>query len=163
MTGTVNEETLRAAMAPGTAKAKAICEAVAGELAGQPAAQVHAELVKRLEAEPFEWDDEQLQDLATSISDDSSKATTSSESTDSAEATEAVDLDQAAAGREGSGDAGLSNGTTATDDQSDFGSQPVDPDAGTPDAGANPGHHEGGAGDASLSAAEGVTGGAPNP
>jgi hypothetical protein len=50
-----------------------------------------------------------------------------------------------------------------SNDDTDFSSEPIDPDAGTPDAGANPGEHEGGAGDGSPSPAEGVTGGAPEP
>jgi hypothetical protein len=65
------QDVFRAAMAPGIAKAKSICEAVAQELRGESAARVHDELVKRLQAEPFEWDDQQLQELSTSISGDS--------------------------------------------------------------------------------------------
>jgi hypothetical protein len=65
---------LHAALAPGIAKAKAMFEAVAKEMGGRSAADVHAELVKRLEAEPFEWDDTGLRKIASSISGDSSDA-----------------------------------------------------------------------------------------
>ena len=149
----LNQDKLEAAMAPGVAKAKEICETVANDMAGGSADEIHAELVRRLQAEPFEWDDERLQELAASISGSSPASGDAGASSDPDR--RASDEDAAGAptppqdrGRE-------------TDDQSDFSSQPVDPDAGSADAGANPGDHEGGAGDASPSPAEGVTGGAP--
>ena len=69
-----DEDALQAALAPGIAKAKSLFDAVAKDLAGQSADDIHAELVKRLEAEPFEWDDKGLREIASSISRGSSGA-----------------------------------------------------------------------------------------
>jgi hypothetical protein len=66
----VSKDALLEAMAPGVATATAICESVGKELAGEPAETVHAELVKRLQAEPFTWDDARLQEIATAISEE---------------------------------------------------------------------------------------------
>jgi hypothetical protein len=75
-----SEEALQAAAAPGIAKAQASFDAVATEMAGRPAEEVHAELVKRLEAEPFHWDDEGLRTIAASISEASSDGDSSEDS-----------------------------------------------------------------------------------
>jgi hypothetical protein len=64
-----NEDDLRAAAAPGLEKARERFEAIAEEMAGQSADDIHAELVKRLEAEPFSWDDKGLRDIASAISE----------------------------------------------------------------------------------------------
>jgi hypothetical protein len=69
-----DEDALQAALAPGVAKAKSLFDAVAKDMAGQSADDIHAELVKRLEAEPFEWDDKGLREIASSISRASSDA-----------------------------------------------------------------------------------------
>ncbi|MDP9221020.1 MAG: hypothetical protein M3P23_10850 [Actinomycetota bacterium] len=63
-----DEDALQAALAPGIAKAKALFDEVAKEMGSQSADDVHAELVKRLEAEPFEWADKGLREIASSIS-----------------------------------------------------------------------------------------------
>jgi hypothetical protein len=63
-----NQEHLQAAAAPGLEKAKQRFEAIAEEMAGQSADDIHAELVKRLESEPFSWDDKGLRDIASAIS-----------------------------------------------------------------------------------------------
>lgn len=67
----VSEDTLRAAMAPGVQNAQSTFDSVAEEMAGQPADDVHDELVKRLQAEPFAWDDEELRKIAATIGDQS--------------------------------------------------------------------------------------------
>jgi hypothetical protein len=69
-----DEDALEAALAPGIAKAKSLFDAVAKDLAGQSADDIHAELIRRLEAEPFEWDDKGLREIASSISRGSSEA-----------------------------------------------------------------------------------------
>jgi hypothetical protein len=69
-----DEDALQAALEPGIAKARAMFDAVAKEMAGKSAEDVHAALVKRLEAEPFEWDDTGLRKIASSISGTSSDA-----------------------------------------------------------------------------------------
>jgi hypothetical protein len=69
-----DEGALQAALEPGIAKAKAMFDAVAKEMAGKSAEDVHAALVKRLEAEPFEWDDTGLRKIASSISGASADA-----------------------------------------------------------------------------------------
>jgi hypothetical protein len=63
-----DEDAVQAAVAPGIAKAQAQFDAVAKEMRGRPVEEVHAELVKRLEAEPFVWDAEGLGKIAASIS-----------------------------------------------------------------------------------------------
>jgi hypothetical protein len=72
----VSEDAVQAAMAPGVAKAKSIFDELADRMADSPASDVHEELVKRLQAEPFAWDDSELQKIASTIgrgsSDDSS-------------------------------------------------------------------------------------------
>jgi hypothetical protein len=65
----VSEDTIRAAMAPGVDKAQATFAAVAQDMAGRSADEVHDELVKRLEAEPFAWDDDELRKIAATIGD----------------------------------------------------------------------------------------------
>jgi hypothetical protein len=69
-----NDDALQAAAGPGLEKVKAQFEAVAKDMAGRPADDVHQELVKRLEAEPFAWDDKGLRDIASSISQAASGA-----------------------------------------------------------------------------------------
>jgi hypothetical protein len=64
-----DEDALQAAAAPGLEKAKQRFEAIAEEMAGQSADDIHAELVKRLESEPFSWDDKGLRDIASAISE----------------------------------------------------------------------------------------------
>jgi hypothetical protein len=81
-----DEKALQDAVAPGIAKAKAQFDAVAKEMAGRPADDVHAELVKRLEAKPFEWDDEGLRRIAASISEATSGSDDSSAQADNDEA-----------------------------------------------------------------------------
>ncbi len=69
-----DEDAVQAAIAPGVAKARAQFDAVAKEMGGRPVDEVHAELVKRLEAEPFVWDAEGLRKVATSISGESAES-----------------------------------------------------------------------------------------
>jgi hypothetical protein len=83
-----DEKALQDAAATGIAKAKAQFDAIAKEMAGRPADDVHAELVKRLEAKPFEWDDEGLRRIAASISEATSESEDSSAQADTDEATD---------------------------------------------------------------------------
>ena len=68
----VSEDSIRAAMAPGIDQAQATFEAVAQDMAGRSADDVHDERVKRLEAKPFPWDDGELRKIAATIGDESS-------------------------------------------------------------------------------------------
>lgn len=68
----IDEEMLRAAMAPGVAQAKRTFDDVAERMGDRSADEVHDELVKRLQADPFAWDDGELHKIAASIGQSSS-------------------------------------------------------------------------------------------
>jgi hypothetical protein len=74
-----NEDALQAAVAPGIAKAQAIFDQVANDMAGHSASEIHDEPVKQLEAAPFEWDDKGLQEIANSISKATAESTAKDE------------------------------------------------------------------------------------
>jgi hypothetical protein len=63
----IDEAAIRKAMAPGIAQAQRTFADVAERMSDRSADEVHHELVERLQAEPFAWDDQELQKLATSI------------------------------------------------------------------------------------------------
>jgi hypothetical protein len=68
----IDEEMLRAAMAPGVAQAKKTFGEVGEEMGARSADEVHDELVKRLQADPFAWDDGELRKIAATIGQPSS-------------------------------------------------------------------------------------------
>lgn len=70
----IDEEMLRAAMAPGVAQAKKTFDDVAERMGDRSADEVHDELVKRLQADPFAWDDSELHTIAASIGRSSTDA-----------------------------------------------------------------------------------------
>jgi hypothetical protein len=86
-----NQDALQAAAAPGLEKAKQRFEAIAEEMAGQSADDIHAELVKRLESEPFSWDDKGLRDIATAISEAAPEADDAEDPADDEEQATASD------------------------------------------------------------------------
>ncbi|MFL6099782.1 MAG: hypothetical protein ACJ71T_07495 [Actinomycetales bacterium] len=63
----IDEEMIRAAMAPGLSQAKRTFDDVAQRMGERPPDEVHHELVERLQAEPFAWDDGELHKIAASI------------------------------------------------------------------------------------------------
>jgi hypothetical protein len=66
----VSEDAVRAAMGPGITASQATFDEVAEQMSDRSPDDIHAELVKRLQAEPFAWDDEELHKIAALIGED---------------------------------------------------------------------------------------------